>query len=77
MEKERKERKKKREIKENIMRTNIKAIAQAKATLLCDAFSKGECIWVEFQKRHKVTYCISPHIPIIVEPRAIMEDVTS
>jgi len=31
MEKERKERKKKREINENKMRTNIKAIAQAKA----------------------------------------------
>jgi len=45
---ERKERKKKKEIKENKIRMNIKAIAQAKTTLLCDAFSEGECIQVEF-----------------------------
>jgi len=36
------------EIKENKMRMNIKVIAQVKTTLLCDAFSEGECIQIEF-----------------------------
>ena len=44
----RKERKKKKKIKENKIRINIKAIVQAKAALLCDTFSEGECIQVEF-----------------------------
>jgi len=43
-----KERKKKREINENKMRMNIKAIVQVKATLLCDTFSKKEYIQMEF-----------------------------
>ena len=47
---ERKERKKKREINENKMRMNIKAIVQAKATLLYNTFSEKEYIQMEFWK---------------------------
>jgi len=45
--------------------------------LLCNTFSEGKSIQIEFKEGYKLTNSIPHRVPIIVKPPAFMEDMTS
>jgi len=45
--------------------------------LLCNTFSEGKSIWIEFKEGYKLTNRIPHRVPIIVKPPAFMEYMVS
>ena len=66
-----KEREKKKKEKEKYAITNFRKAP------LCNTFSKREHIAVKYQEGHKMTYSVSPQIPIVVKPPTFVKDMTS
>jgi len=45
--------------------------------LSCNTLSEEKSTQIVFKKKDEITNCISPRIPIVVEPPAIVKYVTS
>jgi len=68
---------KKKEKKRKKKKTDINAIILVNAAPLYNTFPKREHILVRYQKRHKVTYIVSPWIPMVVKFPTFMKDMMS